>query len=324
MLPSKSSPKISTAKLAQQLAVMGYEVSLRTVQRDLEDLALEYPDIECDKSSKPYAWGWVKDKVRISVPGMDTSQALSLRLLNSHLADLLPDQVLRELRPLMNEANRVLSERFNPTIITKWADKNLFQTCTPILIKPKIQTPVQEVVTQALLHDNKINLSYACGGETELIKQVAYPLGLIHQGIVQYLVLCFDGETKVTHLPMHQIKKAIMLEEKGKAPKGFQLKKYQLHDIQGFSSEATASSSIKLVAKLAKNAALYLNFAPVSSDQKLTDTPDGQIRLTATVDMNDRLVSWLMSYGENLIVEQPQHLRDLLSERIKKAAKAYK
>lgn len=324
MLPSKSSPKISTAKLAERLATLGYSVSLRTVQRDLEDLALKYTDIECDKRSKPYTWGWVKDKVRISVPGMDPNQALSLKLLNSHLADILPESVLRDLRPLITESTRVLSESYSASAITKWSDKVAILPLTPSVVKPKIQPLVHDAVTEALLNETKLTITYVKANETEPKKKTVYPLGLVQQGVVQYLVMVFDGYLEAVYMPMHRIKKANTIAEKGKAPKGFTLKKFINQGVFGHWSEFADLKPIKLVAKFSKSAAAYLAEAPLASDQKLQDTPDGNVRLTATVPLNERLIWWLMGYGENVVVEQPNNLRDEVAERIKKAAKAYK
>lgn len=324
MLPSKSSPKISTAKLAERLSSLGYEVSLRTVQRDLEDLAEKYSDIECDKRSKPYSWGWVKDKVRISVPGMDANQALSLKVLNSHLADLIPDSVLRDIRPLVNESNRVLSENYTAATITKWTDKIAILPQGPVQIKPKVLPLVHEAVSDALLNENQLVISYTKSLDSELKKKTVHPLGLVQQGVVQYLVMVFEGYSDPVYLPMHRIKKAQVLTEKTKTPKGFSLKKYINQGVFGNWSEFADLKPIKLVAKFSKNAATYLSEAPLATDQKIQELADGQIRLTATVPLTERLIWWIMAYGENIVIEQPTNLKDEVADRLRKALKAYK
>lgn len=324
MLPSKSSPKISTAKLAERLLSLGYEVSLRTVQRDLEDLAEKYSDIECDKRSKPYSWGWVKDKVRISVPGMDANQALSLKVLNSHLADLIPDFVLRDIRPLVNESNRVLSENYTATTIIKWTDKVAILPQAPVQIKPKVLPLVHEAVSDALLNESQLIISYTKPLDSELQKKTVHPLGLVQQGVVQYLVMVFEGYSDPVYLPMHRIKKAQVLIEKSKTPKGFSLRKYVNQGAFGNCSEFADLKPIKLVAKFSKNVASHLSEAPLATDQKIQELAEGQIRLTATVPLTERLIWWIMSYSENIVIEQPTNLKDEVVDRLRKALKAYK
>ena len=52
--------KVTATEIKQGLDNFGYETSLRTVQRDLNELSRIFP-IECDDISTPFGWSWKKD-----------------------------------------------------------------------------------------------------------------------------------------------------------------------------------------------------------------------------------------------------------------------
>ena len=60
--------KASTAEIHQQLAALGHEVSRRTVQRDLEALALEY-GFDRDDRDRALGWSWPRKSYGLNRPG---------------------------------------------------------------------------------------------------------------------------------------------------------------------------------------------------------------------------------------------------------------
>ena len=60
--------KVTANQIQDFLKNLGYSISLRSVQRDLNELSRLFP-IECDDKSIPFGWSWKKD-----------SQALNLQL----------------------------------------------------------------------------------------------------------------------------------------------------------------------------------------------------------------------------------------------------
>lgn len=59
LLP-KAPRRIDTATLADRLRARGLEVHLRTIQRDLVELATVFPLVS-DERTKPYGWRWSDD-----------------------------------------------------------------------------------------------------------------------------------------------------------------------------------------------------------------------------------------------------------------------
>ena len=52
--------KVTTAKVRDALIDSGYEASLRTIQRDLQELSRVFPLLS-DERNSPFGWSWKKD-----------------------------------------------------------------------------------------------------------------------------------------------------------------------------------------------------------------------------------------------------------------------
>lgn len=74
-LPS-TGPGITVEDLEKTLARRGYEISTRSIQRDLNELSRIFP-IECNDRSKPYGWRWTKG-LAVHLPSLGHRLAASL------------------------------------------------------------------------------------------------------------------------------------------------------------------------------------------------------------------------------------------------------
>ena len=98
---------VSTTEIKIHLELLGIETELRTIQRDLLMLQGVFP-LECRRDSVPHSWRWqrVPDT---ALKGLDLSQALTLRLVEEQLQDVMPARLLQELQPLFEKARVVIS-----------------------------------------------------------------------------------------------------------------------------------------------------------------------------------------------------------------------
>mgnify|MGYP002663411098 CR=1 FL=1 len=95
---------ISARELTDWLTDEGFEVSKRTVERDLSALAVHFQLVYNDKSV-PYGWRWMRDAVA-GFPALTVADAMSLHLVEDLLAPLLPAALLDSLRPRFRQARK--------------------------------------------------------------------------------------------------------------------------------------------------------------------------------------------------------------------------
>ena len=83
--------KTEASEIRRRLETDGFAVTLRTVQRDLNHLAVHFP-IRGD-ANKPQGWCWSGDPILI--PVLDPQSALTLKLVEQFLQPLLPSEIGR-------------------------------------------------------------------------------------------------------------------------------------------------------------------------------------------------------------------------------------
>ena len=75
--------------IAIKLNDAGYQVSVRTVQRDLKELSEIFPIELNDRNPKEFGWRWISG-ANLDIPGMSISEALAMRLVETHMKQMLP------------------------------------------------------------------------------------------------------------------------------------------------------------------------------------------------------------------------------------------
>lgn len=96
---------VSTTEIKIHLETLGISTELRTIQRDLIMLQGVFP-LECRRDSVPHSWRWQR-LADTAVKGLGLSQALTLRLVEEQLQDVMPARLLQELQPLFEKARVV-------------------------------------------------------------------------------------------------------------------------------------------------------------------------------------------------------------------------
>src|ERR1700687_4119499 len=76
LIPRHDSPGRTAADLSGALSSRGYEVTRRTVERDLDGLLACMP-LEINERERPQRWRWQKTR-GLDVPGMEVAEAVAL------------------------------------------------------------------------------------------------------------------------------------------------------------------------------------------------------------------------------------------------------
>src|SRR5690606_32683608 len=117
--------RIGTRDLQEHLANHGFSVSLRTVQRDLKQLAAVLPGLGNDGNRDATGWFWKTDAPLIHLPALDPALALAFKLGENFLRPQLPEAVLAPLEPYFKAAEAVLAES-GESNYRRWPDKVRF------------------------------------------------------------------------------------------------------------------------------------------------------------------------------------------------------
>jgi predicted DNA-binding transcriptional regulator YafY len=309
------------SEITTKLNEKGYKVSIRTVQRDLQELS-EIFDIEVnDKNPRDYGWRWRKG-TDLNIPGISVPEALAMRLVETHMKQLLPAAMLDGLQGVFNLAQAKLdkAEEINSNHTNDWLKKVRVVPPSQPLLPPSVDHEIQADIYQALLDSKQIKASYQPISNSQPKEYIMHPLGLIMRGAVSYLVASVWEYTEAHLYALHRFSKVEILKDAVRVPEEFNLDESIASGLGEFTNPGTP---IQLQLRCRDWVAAYLAETPLSSDQKIEPEADGWFRLTATVNDTWQLRWWLMGQGAGVEVSAPPALREEMRIALVNAAKLY-
>jgi predicted DNA-binding transcriptional regulator YafY len=296
----------------------GFEVTERTVQRDLNELSLVFP-LTVDDREKPYGWSWQRDAPSFSLPGLTTLEAVTMTMAEQHLNLLLPVSMLRQLKPYFDAARQRLNEEPQPHRGRSWLDKVRTVPPSQPLIPPKVAAEVQSTITEALLHERQVEIKYRKRGEKADTEYRIHPLAMVQRGPMLYLYCrLFDYEDART-LAMNRITAAALLDEAAVYPQGFSLDEKVDAGIWGFGE----GTKIAVELLFEPGYGDHLLESLLSKDQECEEVEGGRLKVTATVADTSQLRWWLMGFGAGVEVVSPDSLRSEMADESRKISTKY-
>ena len=298
---------VGTTHIYEQLMMAGFDISLRTVQRDLNALAKRFP-IE-KNNANPQGWRWKEDAPLQSLPHMNLSQAVAFNMVEANLTQLLPPVILDELFPWFDLARRQLK---NSKVTHSWIDRVRIEPATQPLIAPDIDLDSKDNIYHALFYQLQINACYTRSNKSEASEYTLNPIAIIQRGVIIYLLATRtdDPDATIRTFALHRSDRVEILESAAKTPDNFQLDTYLDEGSMGFShplfgelAERGKNTAVEL--KFTQKAGRSLTESKLSDDQIVTSNDDDTLTIKATVNLTSQLVWWLRGFGSGLLDAKP-------------------
>jgi len=297
--------KISAPEIKEHLDSLGYHISKRSIERDLDKLSSGYLPLTCDDRSKPYGWSWAKDSELFDLPGMDSGTALSFYLIKEYVSPMLPHSVLETLAPHFHRAEQLLDKMPKPGP-ANWPSKIRVLPRTQKLLPAEMDEDVLRVIYDALLAEHQISADYTKRNNKMPETYRLNPLALVFRDSVAYLLATSADENTVKQFALHRFSEARLLEDIALIPRSFSIDKY-IKD--GNFDYLTSDKNIELHVLFDKAVAAHLEETPISAKQTLSAQKDGRVLLKASVLDTSQLRWWLMGFGAQVEVVKPTSLR---------------
>lgn len=302
---------MGTRELQEILLREGIDISLRTIQRDLNQISQRFP-IESNKTI-PQGWRWRSDAPIQSLPHMTSSQAVTFMMVEEHLKHLLPPSLIDEMNPWFDLARRSLSTQNN---VRQWINRVRIVPANQPLIPPVVERQAQQSIYEGLLQDKQIECVYqARGHQGEDRTYTLNPLGLVQKGSIIYLICTRFDKSDVQTFALHRFKSAKVLDSRALHPVDFDIDAYIDSGALGFRvdfSKPTENVDLKLTMNEAD--AHYFSESQLSLQQKIEKLDNGLYQISATVPLTNQLVSWLRSFGKKIIKIEPEMLENYVNE----------
>lgn len=315
LLPTKG-VGITAAMITYRLKEQGFDVSKRTVERDLKELSCQF-GLYCNDKSKPYGWRWM-DNADFTIPGLSLTDCVSLVVIEEIIRPLLPVPMLRSLQPRFRHAKEKLHELSGENQVARWPDKVQVRNPAMPLLSPAIDERVSDVMHQAILEEKVVTVTYQAVDSAEPKEITLHPLGLVQRGLVSYIVATAFEYTDVRLYAMHRIVEAKQEEASVKKISGFSLQDY----VESGAAEFGSGEAVAFKARIHRDIAHLLLETPLSEDMVISGQGEWAI-VQATVKDSWQFRWWLLSKGALLEVIEPLEIRDAIGKDISMAAEYY-
>ncbi|QOW21783.1 helix-turn-helix transcriptional regulator [Novilysobacter avium] len=315
MIP-RAPRRADAAQLRARLSDHGFEVTARTVQRDLQALSGRFP-IQIDDREKPFGWSWDPNARPALMPGLSPAQAVAILLARTHLHGLLPRVLTEELGTIEELARETLDR-------SGWSHWHQQTAVVPTHLRlelPRVAPKILEGVQKVLVSKRRAQLDYRSKWAQENREFIVSPLGLLSRGGLLYLVAVVEGYEDPRQFALHRISGVAALLGEAAKPEGFDFHRYARRQGSVFLSRG----KVRLVLRIDGPAATHLGEQKLSPDQVVVRL-DGthQVEVSATVEDDETLRWWLLSFGSQLEVVHPSVLRDWLKNEMMEALRRYR
>lgn len=318
MIPRRNRIDAATIHRKLENSLPGFQVHLRTIQRDLNDLQDAQFPLDSD-GCRPQGWKWRDDADLIEIPGMDLTTALTFRMAEDHLSRLLPKTCLSSLSPHFRQARKLLDQN-EIAALNDWPQKIKVVPRTQALLPPVIAPHVVDIVYRALFENLRFQVSYRRPGEEGKVLELN-PLGIVFNDPAVFLVATCWDYTDIRLLALHRMSHAELLETPCTRPEGFDLQNYIDGGGLGFARQCGKTLRLKVLFE--PGAAWHLRETPLAEDQNITDRKDGRVLVEAEVTDTEQLRWWLLGFGAAVEVVGPKRLREEFMEISRRMALRY-
>ena len=318
ILGSVSRAPMSSTDIHRKLTDDGFNVCIKTIQRDLKRLPDIFPFlIEVDDRSKPFTFRQPINSRKYSA--MSPTEAICLELAFSFLNPILPKKTLNPINPYLKEADAVLSEQ-HAKKYKNWKDKVLTINEGLQLQSANVNQRVINNIHEALWDEKVVIAKYQSRTKKFADNYKIHPAGLVYRGRIIYLICSFDDNPgKIVYLPLQRFKSIEILQEEKSFHQGKKVSNL-VKDLLGFRLN---DKKLKVKLKFSKMAGAHLFETPLSKKQSIKETKDGFFMVEDEVIDNMELRYWIRAFGDEVEVVQPKMLRDEFAKLSKRLRKKY-
>jgi predicted DNA-binding transcriptional regulator YafY len=293
---------VTVAELAKRL-----EVSKRTVHRDLEALGAAGIPVY----AQPGRGGGVGmlDSYRTDLTGLSLGEAELLPLLG--LGDALTAMGLRS--SLAQTETKILAAL--PDAQRERAEDMRRKIHVDLSAWWHGSEPVEQMttLTQAAFTSHRVRVRYSRPGRDRPVERTLDPLGLVLKAGVWYLVASVGGSEPRTYRASRVIE-AELLDETFSPPDGFELAAFWDARSNEFQ---TTGTSFECVVRATPRATQALRGDTEPPDEPWTT-------FAFTVGTKEHAVRRILSFGEDVVVEEPEELRREIAGIASRVAARYR
>lgn len=164
-------------------------------------------------------------------------------------------------------------------------------------------------------------ITYQSMRATEPVTYDVYPYGLAYHRGSLYLVGRNPRREQVCHWKVDRIEKAGVEEFRFQRPDGFDLQEHLAGSFGIYHTDGEAE--VRILVRFSPAVARYVQESQWHASQKLTKHRDGSLVAEFHLDDTAEIKSWIISFGRNAVVLEPEQLRSEITAELQLLLESY-
>ena len=291
------------------------ETGIRTIYRDLESLQAAGFPLYTERVDRVNRWAFI-DTFKFKIPAPFTlTELMSLYVYKDLVRFLKGTPFFDSLESVFKKIQSTL-----PPQALRYLDQ--IQSVFHVGIKPyKEYGKFREILKQvnaAALESRRIEIVYHSLQRKEKTLRKVDPYKVwFYDGTIYLIGLCHIRE-EVRMFVLDRIKMLRVTEERFDPPKDFDLNDFMRHSFKVMHDDLY---SVKV--RISHGWARWVGEKIWHESQKMTKLPDGSIEITFRVAGLDEIKRWVLSFGPDAIVLEPEKLKEMVRKDLSRNLAQY-
>ncbi|MDD4834132.1 MAG: WYL domain-containing protein [Lutispora sp.] len=313
-LISESKKGYTVGELQKNLDMVGIEVSKKTIERDIDFISTGNFFVSEEKRGR--STYYIANKFGIENIAFTPSELLSLHFIKELLKSY---SALDIGNTAINLIEKIISNLPQP-------DKAYIDNLSDLLKVKESYTGLEKRLNQEIIAtvrngtelNKKLLIKYHSFNNNEITERKFDPYIIeVYEGCYHLVGYC-HLRNSIRDLRISRIKDARILDEPFKRPKNF----YESYK-RGRFGKLSGEEQIKLVLKFKGEASRYVKEYESAKADMLIEEGDGGLIFEKTTTMTPEIVKWILGFGANATVLEPEALRDEVIEHARGILERY-
>ena len=297
-------------------------LSRSTVYRELNVLERQFGiPLYKEEDTRPNRWkimpDYLKSPSTLKVPDINLNfmEILSLCLLESHKSYYRGTEIEKSISSAFSKL-----KMFVPDSLLGKIDKikSLFIPASKFTKDYKGKEHIIDRLTEAMLSQRRCIAEYHSFTSDEVKKFRIAPLSFFEYNQGLYIFACAEGYDDILTLAVERFKDVCLTSEEFEYPEGFdpnQRLEYAFGIVGG--------EPVEVKIWFSSEQARYIRERRWVKEQRITTRKDGSIVIRMKISGLYEVMRWVLSYGADAKVLEPESLREKMEEELRKTLKNY-
>ncbi len=317
-IPSSRGQGVTTKQLHESLEAEGFEVSKRTIERDLQKLQ-SVAGIYSERTDDGNVWRNSSPNLEL-IPTMQPTEALMFVTAERFLKHVLPPSSTGLLDAKLDKANKTLSSsgmgRFG-----KWQDKLYIVEGQTPHYNQSLDSDISSTIYKSVLDEKQLNVIYQHFSSDVVGEYLLNPLAIIVREHSHYLVATkFESPEKPQLFNFTRIKQAELTPTLLRQPQHFSVKEFIDTNPTGWVLE---HKSYRISMKVKLFAYDWLQLNKLHPTQIIETIDNDWYRVCFDSYVTYDLVGWILRFSTDVVVESPLLLTDEIKRRLSEMVTHY-